>query len=50
MHRTIDDQTNARLPQGMLWLTAAVLLAAASYYLGRGFNALTFSPDNFPST
>ncbi len=32
----------------MLWLTAAVLLAAAGYYLGRGFYALTFSPDNFP--
>src|SRR5208337_2240234 len=48
MHRTIDDQPNARVPQGMLWLTAAVLLAAAGYYLGRGFYALTFSPDNFP--
>ena len=53
MHRTRDDQPNARVPQGMLWLTAAVLLAAVGYYIGRGFYgrgfyALTFSPDNFP--
>jgi len=32
----------------MLWLTAAVLLAAAGYYLGRGFYALTFWPNSFP--
>ncbi len=40
--------SDALADRRMLWLTAAVLLAAAGYYLGRGFYALTFSPDNFP--